>query len=109
MEGEAWNVIDTFVQMTQRMIGDGAIADYLPTLVNFETRTVSVLESVPEDIDIKSAVRDWLAKHDLETYCIAFRSGEAIHIMAAKGSHREFATLSRRDGVWRTSPAAGLL
>jgi len=96
-------VIDSVVQITQRVIGDSPIETFLPTLIDFETRTVSVLEGLPADADIRAAVRDWLAKRDLETYGVAFCIGDCIHIAAISSAGESFARLSRMDGEWRTA------
>lgn len=96
-------MIDAIVQITQRVIGDGAIEDFLPTLIDFNTRTVSALEGLPAEADTRVAVRDWLAKCDLQTFGVAFRIGDCIHIAAISPAEETFARLFRRDGEWRTS------
>ena len=96
-------MIEAIVQITRRVIGDGSIENFLPTLIDFNTRTVSVLEGLPADADTRPAIRDWLAKRDLVTYGIAFRIDDCIHIAAISPAAKTFARLSRTDGEWRTS------
>jgi hypothetical protein len=103
VEGEAASVIESLISITQRVIGESAIEDFQPTLINFDTRTVSVLDGVPADVDARSAIREWLAGKDLETYGVAFRAGEAIHLAAYAKARNAFAAMYRTEDGWRVT------
>lgn len=102
-------MIDAVVQITQRVIGDGVIESFLPTLIDFETRTVIALEGIPSDVDQAAAVREWLTGRDLKTYAVAFRIDDAIHIAAISQTGNEFATMTRIDHTWHVAEAASVL
>jgi len=102
-------VIEEIARITQRVIGDGSVDDFLPTLIDFETRTVSVLEGIPADADPKSAIRDWLTGHNVTTYGVAFCNGDEIHLTAIAPTGRKFAALARIEGAWQISDADDVL
>lgn len=109
MEGKAAGVIESLIQITIKAIGDGDIAAYRPILVDYDKQVVSVLADIPEDIDHRDAVRDWLRERDLKTYGVAFQRGGALYLAVISPTGRQFATLSRVDGAWQSFEADDLL
>lgn len=100
MEGKAFGVIEDIAGITSRVIGDSAIEDFLPTLIDFEARTVRVLEGMPGHVDVREAVRSWVVGLNLKSYGVAYRIGSTIRIAAFAEAGPVFAEMTRSDDGW---------
>ena len=52
-----------FVATTIKVLGADGIDGYLPTLVDHEQRSILVLEGVPDDVDHRTAVQNWIKRN----------------------------------------------
>jgi len=102
-------VIASLIRITIKVIGDGDIADHQPILVDCDSEVVSVLADIPEDVDHRDAVRDWLRGRDLKSYGVAFRQGDTLHLAMISPTGRQFSILSRIGGAWQSLEADDLL
>ena len=69
--------LDDYIAVTRQAIADVGLEEYLPTLV-LETRResrIALLEGVPADGDVESAVMEWVSQlaGAKQNYFLAFR------------------------------------
>ena len=75
-------MFDQFVKMTQRVIAEDGIANYLPTLLLPQTRQVRVLDDVGSGDEESLRIGEWLAEQvgPDEDFLVAFKVDDA-HFM----------------------------
>ena len=75
-------MLDQFVKMTQRIIGEDGFANYLPTLLLPAQRAVRVLDDVGASDEQTLRITDWLAEQvePDEDFLVAFKADDA-HFM----------------------------
>jgi hypothetical protein len=74
------NMIEQFVAMTMKIVAEDGIDNYLPTLLLPTSRTVLVMEDIPDLDDHELMVREWLAERiePDEPHLVAYRCGARI-------------------------------
>ena len=83
-------MIDSFIEMTRRIIGRDGIEAYSPTLLLPAMRDIRVLEDVPAGADLKYVVASWAQE----------AAGPGEDFVAAYGvDNGHFMVLARIDGL----------
>ena len=98
-------MIQTVVNMTINIIEEDGIEDFIPVLIDFDKRAVTGLSEIPEGVDHRAAVKNWLSGMQIENYGVAFRIGDEIGVMTSSSGEKSFARLTRSDGSWAASEA----
>lgn len=79
-------MLDQFVKMTQRIIGEDGFANYLPTLLLPAKREVRVLDDVGASDEQTLRITDWLAEQvePDEDFLVAFKVDESYFMVVGR-------------------------
>lgn len=79
--------LSQFADMTVRILEDGGVEEYLPTLVLSLDRSILTLDGVPSDVDQRNALQEWIVK----------QGNPPEYLFAVRGGDNEL-TIGRRNG-----------
>jgi hypothetical protein len=91
-------VVDTFVEITHRIIGNQGLEGFLPTLLLPATKKIVALEGAPEDDTLPMIARSWAEENAgaEADFVLVFRSGERHFDVIARINGR---VLQRHEAV----------
>lgn len=100
--------LDQFAAITVQVLAADGIDDYLPTIVDFETSEVSVIEGIPDDVEHTIALIETVERKELKDANFAFgvRTGDG-EVVAGVCSKRLclFERIVRRDDGFDREPS----
>ena len=78
MLGVSTMQLDDFIRITQQIIAQNGLEDYLPTACFPDQKKLTVLEEVPADMEVETVARAWVRQlaSPNEHYFLAFRWSE---------------------------------